>query len=130
MTAIRHPPSAIEDLSSVLATDPLASDAPRVRRVHQAIEEGTCWLAVTDGETVGYIVIDERLFDRPFIWLVIVRASSRRRAIGTALVHFAIGLFPSTCRWRGPARRPGSGIPRRCLTRRRCCPRGPSAAVR
>ena len=90
--AIRR--AGTDDRASLLAIDPMGGDRVRSERVRQAIDEGTCWLADDDDETVGYVVVDERFFDRPFSWLLVVRASDRRRGIGTALVHHAIGLAP------------------------------------
>jgi len=73
----------------VAAGDGAGRDPGRVGFLRSAIADGTALVAVTSGAIVGYAVLDHSFYGNAFLALLVVRADSRRRGFGTALLHAA-----------------------------------------
>lgn len=81
------------DLSAVLNTDELGTKPARRDRVKGAIEAGCCWLVESDGQVLGYMVVDTTFYGFPFVWLLIVARPFRRRGVATSLLRHAESMF-------------------------------------
>ena len=83
-------PAARADLDEMVAADAGLRAIPgRVELLRDAIAAGTALVAVVSGAIVGYAVLDHSFYGNAFLALVVVRADSRRRGFGTALVRAA-----------------------------------------
>ncbi len=51
-------------------------------------------MAESDGEVLGYSVVNTRFYENPFVWLVIVAERFRRRGVGSALLRHTLARFP------------------------------------
>jgi ribosomal protein S18 acetylase RimI-like enzyme len=81
------------DFALVIATDDLGAEPDRQRYVRRAIERRDCWVAVSDGRALGYLIVDESFFGHPFVWLLVVARPFRRRGVATSLMRHAQALF-------------------------------------
>lgn len=81
-------PAAITDIEALVALDSVAAREPR-RGGHIGwwVEQGFAVVAADAGQPVGYGVMRDIFFMEPFIELVMVAASHRRRGVGRALVR-------------------------------------------
>lgn len=101
-----------DDADAVHAIDARVRDI-RGRRtfIERAIAAGECHVAVDGGAIVGFVVFDRSLYDQPFISLLVVDGSQRRRGIGATLMHHIESicpeekLFTSTNESNAPMRR-------------------------
>jgi L-amino acid N-acyltransferase YncA len=82
------------DLPRVLAIDVRASDPNRRQHVTDALARGECWVAESDGEVLGYAVVNTCFYGNPFVWLVIVAERFRRGGVGSALMRHTLNRFP------------------------------------
>jgi GNAT superfamily N-acetyltransferase len=80
--------AAADDADAVCAIDPRVRDV-RGRRpfIERAIAASACHVAVDGGAIVGYAVFDRSLYEQPFMSLLVVDQSQRRRGIGAALMR-------------------------------------------
>lgn len=92
-----------QDLEAVLAVEREAGVIPgREAMIATAIAAGRCLVATGDAAVAGFAIHDRSLFGQPFLSLLIVRGSDRRRGIGTLLVQTVMAategdrLFSST----------------------------------
>ena len=102
----------VDDLVAVCALDPRTGGDPARRgRVHEAFRDGLGWVAEADGDLLGYAIAGPWFYGHPFLELLVVRESARRRGLGRALVreveaHFAgAKLFTSTNQSNEPMQR-------------------------
>ncbi len=74
----------VSDLPSLMRIDEIAqSSEDRRAQLEQALANGQCFLAVENGEVIGFITLSYTFFGCGFIPLLMVAANHRRR--GTAL---------------------------------------------
>ena len=75
------------DLDWVLDTDPIGrADKRRNGFLQRGVDDRRCELAV-DGETpLGFAIWHRQFFSRPFLALLMVAPTARRRGVGSALV--------------------------------------------
>ncbi|WP_264312770.1 GNAT family N-acetyltransferase [Pseudomonas putida] len=81
----------LEDLEALVALDAIARRDPQRRRfIAQAIACGQCWVAADPHDAAlltGYGVLNDAFFEYPFIALVVVKESARRRGIAGAIMR-------------------------------------------
>lgn len=111
MTAFTIRRASRADLPLMTRVDPrLGTDARRSRVVGGLLDLGLSWLAEAAGTPVGYVVVSTHFFSRPFVDLLVVDESQRRRGVGTALMarceaaHDDDRLFTSTNESNQPMR--------------------------
>ncbi|HLE37715.1 MAG TPA: GNAT family N-acetyltransferase [Candidatus Acidoferrales bacterium] len=97
------------DAREIRAFDEIAQvKASRVAFIEGSIKSNRCFVAVIDGQVVGYGVLNYRFYDYGFIDMVYVDREFRRRGIGSALVRHmeqsckTAKLFTSTNRSNKP----------------------------
>ncbi len=80
-----------EDVDALIALDAIARHAPQRRSfIAQAIASRQCWVAADAHDAsllTGYGVLNDAFYDHPFIALVVVRESARRRGIAGAIMR-------------------------------------------
>lgn len=112
MIALSVDLATLEDTAAICALDRqiLGSDG-RGGEIERAIDSGTCFVARIGGARAGYAIHDRSLFGRPFLALLVVDSTMRRRGVGTALVRHLEAvvdgdrLFTSTNRSNAAMRR-------------------------
>jgi len=83
-------PAARDDLEELVAADGAARRDPGRREfLRTAIADGNALVAVASGVIAGYAVLDHSFYGNAFLALLVVRADSRRRGFGTALLRAA-----------------------------------------
>jgi len=83
-------PAARDDLDEMVAADGAARGDPGRREfLRAAIADGHALVAVASGVIAGYAVLDHSFYGNAFLALLVVRADSRRRGFGTALLRAA-----------------------------------------
>ena len=76
------------DADRVIATDPhAASGGERAEEIRTWVAEGCCLLAEEDGAIAGFTALTRGFFHAPFVELLFVAASARRRGVGLALLR-------------------------------------------
>jgi GNAT superfamily N-acetyltransferase len=103
--------AAAEDFDALPAVDPMLLTSPaRADEVRRLLSLGDSWLAELDGSLVGYGLVSSHFFSKPFVDLVVVNQSARRRGIGSALMsrceaaHTNDRMFTSTNESNAPMR--------------------------
>lgn len=83
------------DTGAICAIDPRVSDdSSRRPFIERAIAASDCYVAA-DGDTIcGYVVFDRSFFEQPFVSLLVVDGSRRRRGIGSALMRHIESICP------------------------------------
>ena len=94
MVAIR--PAVPGDATALIGLDAIAArNAPRQEAIAEWTAAGQCHVAVSDdGEPLGYVALTRSFFRSPFIEMLQVAKSARRRGVGRDLVSYCIGLTP------------------------------------
>jgi len=83
-------PAARDDLEELVAADGAARGDPGRRDfLRTAIADGNALVAIASGVIAGYAVLDHSFYGNAFLALLVVRADSRRRGFGTALLRAA-----------------------------------------
>ena len=83
-------PAARDDLEEMVAADGAApADPGRAEFLRRAISDEHALVAVVKDELAGYAVLDHSFYGNAFLSLLVVRAQSRRRGHGTALLRAA-----------------------------------------
>jgi ribosomal protein S18 acetylase RimI-like enzyme len=83
-------PAARDDLDEMVAADGGARGDPGRREfLRSAIADGNALVAVVSDTLAGYAVLDHSFYGNAFLALLVVRADSRRRGFGTALLRAA-----------------------------------------
>ena len=83
------------DAGAICAIDPrVPVDAGRRPFIERSVAAGDCFVA-TEGDTIrGYVVFDRSFFEQPFVSMLSVDASQRRRGIGAALMRHIESICP------------------------------------
>jgi GNAT superfamily N-acetyltransferase len=83
------------DLPRILAREPRVQDPPGRRGYRQrGVGAGECFVA-RDGDRIdGFAVFDRSFFEYPFIALLYVEPSRRRRGIAAALIRHIESICP------------------------------------
>jgi ribosomal protein S18 acetylase RimI-like enzyme len=77
-----------DDAGAVCAIDPRVLDVLGRRPfIERAIAANECYVAVEGGAVVGYAVFDRSFFEQPFVSLLHVDESQRRRGVGAELIR-------------------------------------------
>lgn len=94
MVTIR--PAVAGDVSALVGLDVIAArDAARREAIIDWTGSGLCHVAVGgDGVPLGFVALTRSFFRSPFIEMLQVASSARRRGIGRTLVSHCIGLTP------------------------------------
>jgi hypothetical protein len=93
------------------ALDPLAAPGTdRHRDIGNWVERGDSHLAQRDGDVAGFLVMATFL-QRPFIELIVVGETHRRRGIASAPVGYARDLAPRTVDFRQSLQHADAGAP-------------------
>jgi ribosomal protein S18 acetylase RimI-like enzyme len=100
-----------EDFAALPAADPrLTTDPLRAAEVKRLLALGESWVAEADGAVAGYVLVSGHFFSHPFVDLLVVSESQRRRGIGSALMnrceeaHQKDRIFTSTNESNAPMR--------------------------
>lgn len=67
----------------------LRADPTRAEQLRTSVASETALVAIVSGALVGYTVLDHSFFGNAFLVLLVVRADSRRKGFGTALLRAA-----------------------------------------
>jgi ribosomal protein S18 acetylase RimI-like enzyme len=95
------------DVDAAVAIDPVTRRAA----IQAAFRAGHGRIAVREGAIVAFAIVARQFFERPFVALLVVSASSRRRGIGRELLnailreHAGSRVFTSTNESNAPMRR-------------------------
>lgn len=85
-----------EDVSTICTIDHIAQIEEKRRQfIRRSVREGIAFVAVSDGQIVGYSVLEHSFFARGFVAMLMVRPDRRRSGIGSALVRHVEGLCES-----------------------------------
>jgi ribosomal protein S18 acetylase RimI-like enzyme len=88
------------DLITLCALDTVVANAPqRAIDIARWVRHGNCHIAVRDGVTVGYGVLEKSFFGRDFIELLMVDKAARREGIGRALLRYLIAQCREESVW-------------------------------
>lgn len=83
-------PATPGDLSALRAIDVLLVSRERQDAILEAsVAAGGCLVARDGAAAAGYLTWDRGFFDRPFVRLLVIARTHRRRGIGRALVRAA-----------------------------------------
>jgi GNAT superfamily N-acetyltransferase len=103
--------AATGDFDTLPAVDPTLLTYPgRADEVRRLLLLGDSWVAELDGSLVGYLLVSGHFFSKPFVDLLVVSESHRRRCIGSALMsrceaaHMNDRMFTSTNESNAPMR--------------------------
>ena len=81
---LAHP----EDAEPIIALDDVAQrDSRRREFIQGATDNGTCFVAVLDGQCVGYGVLEYTFYGYGFVPMLVVGPTHRRLGIGTSLMR-------------------------------------------
>jgi GNAT superfamily N-acetyltransferase len=103
-------PVGPEQLDELTRVDPRLADPGRRAHVGELLGLGLSWLAVADGEPVGFAIVSRHFFAFPFVDLLVVSEAARRGGVGSALMahcaanHQADRIFTSTNESNAPMR--------------------------
>lgn len=90
MIAIR--PAVPNDVDAVCAFDVVAQrEDGRREFIRQAVEKGTCYVAVAEPGVVGYGVLDYTFYRQGCVEMLYVADGQRRRGVGTTLIEHLEG---------------------------------------
>lgn len=73
----------------------LQVEEERRQFIRKSVREGIAFVADSNGEIVGYSVLEHSFFSRGFIAMLMVRPNRHRSGIGSALVRHVEGLCES-----------------------------------
>jgi len=77
-----------DDLHAILAIDDYCRTHPeRKKAIERWIGSGACYVAIVDGNVVGYAALEYSFYDNGFIAMLTTTTDHRRQGIGTALVR-------------------------------------------
>ncbi len=80
-------PAARADLDAMVGAGGAGGDPARVEFLRSAIAYGTALVAVVSSAIAGYAVLDHSFYGNAFLALLVVRADSRRKGFGMALLR-------------------------------------------
>jgi len=85
---IQMRPAEESDVATLCAMDHVArTDEQRRQFIRDSVCGGIAHVAVTDGQVVGYAVLEHSFFTRGFIGMLLVHPDHRRTGVGSALVR-------------------------------------------
>ena len=88
-------PGTSHDVPALVSLDHIAARSPeRGTAIADWTAAGQCYVARLDGYPVGYVALTDGFFHAPFIEMLMVAESARRRGIAGALVRHCIALVP------------------------------------
>lgn len=88
------------DIVALCAIDTIAAGDPqRAIDIAQWVRYGHCHVAVRDGMTLGYGVLEKSFFRRDFIELLMVDKHARRQGIGRALLGYLVAQCREESVW-------------------------------
>ncbi|SHF82887.1 GNAT family N-acetyltransferase [Streptoalloteichus hindustanus] len=110
---IRIRDAVADDLPAVISTDSVAAadDGTRGSEIREWVARGAARVAETEGEIVGYCVMEDTFFGHGFVSMLMVAAHVRGRGVGAGLLDDArrrrrtAKLFTSTNLSNHPMRR-------------------------
>lgn len=77
------------DIPNIIAIDHIAlAEEERKRYIKKWVIEGNTVIAADNDEVVGYAVLEYTFFFQGFIAMLLVKVSSRRKGVGTALISY------------------------------------------
>ncbi|MCG8435689.1 MAG: GNAT family N-acetyltransferase [Gammaproteobacteria bacterium] len=83
-------------MSAICAIDHIAhAEEERRQFICRSVRDGIAFVAESDGEIIGYSVLEHSFFARGFIAMLMVRPDRRRSGIGSELVRHVEGLCAS-----------------------------------
>ena len=86
--ALRFEPRARTNLDWVLDTDPIGrTDKRRNGFLQRGVDDGRCELAIDGATPLGFAIWHRQFFSRPFLALLMVAPTARRRGVGSALIR-------------------------------------------
>ena len=91
-----------EDFPAIASFDHVGKeDESRLICIEQAITNAECWSVVVAGSVVGYMIINNAFYSRPFLSLLYIAQEHRNRGLGREAIKWAInkigeGFFVST----------------------------------
>ena len=81
---LAHP----EDAEAIIALDDVAQGDPQRRKFIEATtDDGNCFVAVLDGQCVGYGVLEHTFYGNGFVSMLMVGRTHRRLGIGASLMR-------------------------------------------
>ena len=99
------------DLVRLERADPrLITDTARRKHIGDLLALGMSWAALDAGEVAGFVIGSRHFFNFPFVDLIVVAESERRRGVGAALMahceamHDSDRIFTSTNESNAPMR--------------------------
>ena len=109
--AFKVQPIGPDDLARLERVDArMAIDPGRRRHIGELLTYGLSWSALRKGELVGFALVTRHFYALPFVDLLVVAETERRRGAGSALmahcaaVHDADRIFTSTNESNAPMR--------------------------
>lgn len=79
-----------KDVDTMWTFDHIAQhDEKRSHFIAEAVSAGGCWVAIVDGQVVGFVVVEYTFFGNGFISLLYIHPDFRRRGIGIILMRHA-----------------------------------------
>jgi GNAT superfamily N-acetyltransferase len=77
-----------DDISDLVALDVWLTNSGRQEQIiRESIAQRTCFVARTEElPAAGFVTWNRSFFNRPFVWLLVVRSNHRRRGIGRMLL--------------------------------------------
>jgi GNAT superfamily N-acetyltransferase len=99
-----------EAMDALVHVDPRLAEPGRRAHVGELLALGLSWLALANGEPVGFAIVSRHFFAFPFVDLLVVNEAERRGGIGSALMahcaasHDADRIFTSTNESNAPMR--------------------------
>ncbi len=86
MISIR--PAVESDVEALCSLDSIARQKNERREfIRREVASGTCFVAVADGEVIGYGVLNYTFYDNGCIDMLYVHSNHRRRGAGAALLQ-------------------------------------------
>ena len=82
-----------DDIEALRRLDtPLADGLERHADIALWVKRGQCFVAMRDGQAVGYVALTRTLFHNLFVELLMVAAPARRTGVGQALLRNCLSI--------------------------------------
>jgi GNAT superfamily N-acetyltransferase len=99
-----------DEIGLIAGVDPRFADPARRRYAGELLAAGLSWLALVDETPAGFAIVTGHFYAYPFVDLLYVAETCRRRGVGAALMthceraHHADRIFTSTNESNAPMR--------------------------